>query len=233
MLVSIDLLFKFGKRTNILYLFERLRYEAKFNGGYFNRGNLTKNELYKLIPVLEEMGWVKGNKVTKYRSILTKEVDIFNFTKIEEKDLKSIEAFRSFVIACTETYLMSWRYKIQQKTGKRFSARDREWDHKWVYTGAALGEQKFNVEKFSDSKFSGRLADEIIASSLGVSIKTVYNWRRTLKINEYTTKKRVHKDVYNTDNFYFSKTLSKFLTVDRIISTNIYIFNNKYTKYRV
>lgn len=230
MLISVDLIFKFGKRINVLYLYERLRYEAKSNGGYFDKTKLTKHEQYKLLPLLVGMGWVCGNKITKYRNVLAQEVGTHNYTKIEYDNLKSLEAFRSFIIACTETYLLSWRYKVQQQTGKRFSWRDKEWDRKWVYAGAAIGCEKFNVEKFSDSNFSGRLAESIIADVLGVSPKTIHNWRTTLKINKYNTKRRVNKNIYDIDNSYFSKVIGRFITIDRVIVTNINIFNNKYHK---
>jgi len=226
MLVSVDLMFKYAKSSNLLYLFERLRYSAKNTGGYFDLNSLNKNERYRLLPELQRMGWVSGNRVVGYRKILNVEVSCFNYTRIVVDDLSSIKRFRALIISSCESYLLNWRYKIQKDKAKRFSQRE-GFSHKWVYAGAVIGCEKFNVEKFSDETFKGRLADSILAKCLDLSLRTIGGWRSCAKLNSYEKKFVYSDDPYSGMSFY-NRRLRKFLTLDRVIKTSIPLFNNKF-----
>ena len=226
MLVNVSFHFKHSKQVNLVYLYEKLRFLSKDSGGYFNLEHLTKNERYTLLPKLKKLGWVLDKRVCHYRTVIKKECEVQVFTKIDWYHLESISKFKQFVVASCEAHLLKWRWMIQNERSKKLDIREKRFDYKRVSRGADIGLQKFQVLKFSSSTFEGRLADSIIAQSLGIAERSLFNWRGEKPINDYNTKLVRSTEYFSDNNYHNGKGL--LLTKDRVISTYIDIFCNKF-----
>lgn len=206
-------------------MYEKLRYLSKDSAGYFNADLLTKHERYTLLPKLVKLGWTTLKKVTRYRSVVLKECDVQAFSSIEWCHLESLAKFKQFVVSSCESHLLKWRWMIQNKKSKKLDIREKRFDYKQVSRGAQIGLEKFKVMKFSSATFEGRIADSIIAKSLGISERSLFNWRGKNSINDYTTKMVRSTDYYSANNHHINGII---LTKDRLVSTYIDIFTNKY-----
>lgn len=226
MLVNVSLHFKYSKKINLIYLYEKLRFLSKDSGGYFNANILSKNDRYTVLPKLQRLGWVTGNKVNRYRNVLKNEDIVHVFSKIDWCHLETISKFKQFVVSSCEAHLLKWRWMIQNKKSKKLDLREKRFDYKQVSRGAKIGLEKFKVTKFSSDTFEGRLADSIISETLGISERTLFNWRGKASINDYATKVIKSEDYYS-DNIYHNRVgIPK--TKDRVITTYITIFSNKF-----
>jgi hypothetical protein len=105
MLVNIHFNNKFVKNNlKELYLYYKLRNFATDCGGCFASFKFTNNEKYKVLPKLEELGWVnlKELRVNRYRKVVTSLNCRNRYANMDISNLSSITQFKSFLLASCE-----------------------------------------------------------------------------------------------------------------------------------
>lgn len=234
MIASVELHIKYANKIQEMYLFERLRYIGMNNAGYFNRCTLSHHEKYKVLPNLRKRGWVKGNRVIKYRKILNREVNTMYVYPLPKEALKSLNTFKGYILGMTESYGLNFNYKLQNGKTKELNYRDKNFEPKRIKTRSWDGEDNpYRIKKFKGTNnFQGRFANSILSSYLRVSEKTISRWRKDSP-NKYIKRNIIHKNpdsVRRDGAAYLSKKFKRFIEVDLLIKTKIPIFTYPYLR---
>lgn len=218
------------ERVVELYLFYRLRMYASLNGGSFSGFNFSKTEKYDVLPKLKNLGWVKDDKVVKYRRILNNSKCRNIYFNITEENLFDLNAFKAMLIATTEKYLLDVKQSIVDKKrikrdslGKKVKV---NWD-KLRGTTVSLLKTKKKIDNFGNTSISGRAFNSEIIRIMNISESTITRWRKHSKekgINEYLL-----TDVtYNNSISSHQKTIFK----ERASRGSVFMSKGKFMKTR-
>lgn len=223
-----------AKKTTLLYLFYRLRMYAQTRGGSIIGFKFTKNEQYNLLPKLRELGWVVGDRVLNFRKVCNKYKCLAQWANIDESHLKSLSAFKGYLVSTCESSFLRSSYRRSNGLVKSYNYRDKFYER----NRSRVGEPHwFDAKKIKNGIYQGRVSNQIIAGRMGISETTVTNWRKQ-SLNKYDLRKISSKipehEFIKESNFYYSKKGNTFVTVDLVITTGISIFTIKgiynYTK---
>lgn len=177
MLVNIHFNNLYASNTAELYLYHRLRWHAKNNGGYIYGFNFSKTEMYDLMPKLIKRGWVTKDKIIKHRAVLSKNNCSNYSARITEYELSSIENFKGFLIASCEAYVIGTKCKKEDKTNSSNLVGYKK-----------KGGKDSVLSKKNENKKLGEVINSNISRLMGISVSSVTRWRRlsnTLNYNSY------------------------------------------------
>ena len=195
MIANIHFNNKFAKQTSLLYLFYRLRMYCQDRGGYIRGFVFSHNEKYNLLPKLIEMGWVVDGRVKKYRTLCRENGCCSDVVAIKEEDLKSLKAFKGFLVGACESQYVRSRYKELKGTDKSrrtkvFNRRDKTFEHYRAPEGAGSNPDYKKISK--EGIYYGQVVNSTIGGLMGISETTVTNGRKE------------SKNMYNLQTFYLS-----------------------------
>jgi len=215
-----------------LYLYYKLRMFAISHGGSFKQYCFSHYEKYKLLPKLEKLGWVKGTRVEKYRMIVNRWEAVGVWVSMDEKFLESIAAFKGFILASTEAYVLSRNLKLQEDKAKIYSSKDDSFEKRdWVNRHNSNFWRK--VKKISldgIDNLVGRVSIDTLEKFLKISGRTISRWRKD-SINLYRTRyltPGAQKSARDQSMFFYSKSRNNFVTIDQYILSDIEVFTFKY-----
>lgn len=222
------------EKIHELYLYYKLRMFAINHGGSFKQYCFSHYEKYKLLPKLEKLGWVSGTRVEKYRKIVNRWESVGVWVYMDEKFLESIAAFKGFILASTEAYVLSRNLKMQEKTAKVYHRKDNTFEQRdWVNRHNSNFWRK--VKKISlegIENMMGRVSIDTLEKFLKISARTISRWRKE-SINSYRTRylaPDAQKSSRDQSMFFYSKNRKSFVTIDQYILSDIKVFTNKYYK---
>jgi len=202
------------------------------HGGSFKQYCFSHYEKYKLLPKLEKLGWVKGMKVEKYRVIANRWESVGVWVSMDEKFLGSIAAFKGFILASTEAYVLNRNLKLQEDKAKIYSSKDDSFSRRdWVNRHNSNFWRK--VKKISldgIDNLVGRVSIDTLEKFMKISGRTISRWRKD-SINQYRTRHLTpdaQKSPRDQSMFYFSKSRNNFVTIDQYIITDIEVFSMKH-----
>ena len=202
------------------------------HGGSFKQYCFSHYEKYKLLPKLVKLGWVKGTRVEKYRMIVNRWEAVGVWVSMDEKFLESIAAFKGFILASTEAYVLSRNLKLQEDKAKIYSSKDDSFEKRdWVNRHNSNFWRK--VKKISldgIDNLVGRVSIDTLEKFLKIPGRTISRWRKE-SINKYRTK-YLTPDALNSHRdqsmFFYSKNRKNFVTIDQYILSDIEVFSMKH-----
>ncbi len=220
------------EKVHELYLYYKLRMFAVSHGGSFKQYCFSHYEKYKLLPKLVKLGWVNGTKVEKYRMIVNRWESVGVWVSMDEKFLESIAAFKGFILASTEAYILSRNNKLQEDKAKIYSSRDESFEKRdWVnrHNSNFWGKVK-KISLDGIDNLVGRVSIDTLEKFLKISGRTISRWRKE-SINKYRTK-YLTPDALNSHRdqsmFFYSKNRKNFVTIDQYILSDIEVFSMKH-----
>jgi uncharacterized protein (UPF0297 family) len=234
------------KNVYDLFLLCRLRMFAAEHGGSFKGAPMSGSDSNHILRRLVKRGWVtKKGKVVKYRTIIFKENCANAYTMLDAKYLTDINTFKGWLLAVAETYCLNRKHAVN--TGKikkttRDGSKDKvNWSNLGVraHTAALLETKKIG---FGDaSLITGRCFNDELVRLMGISERTVTNWRSKAKINIYEYKNILYKEggsnaamnavwaerVENRSVFRSARHDGLLVSIDMIVTSEIHIFKFK------
>jgi hypothetical protein len=229
-------------KVNELYLFYRLRMFAMKNGGLFRGFNFSKTEKYDVLPKLVKLGWISGEKVTKYRSLVLESKCSNIYANITEGHLSDIKTFKGTIISYTEKYLLDVKRSIAENKRVKRDSLGRKVKVNWgtlrVASKMLLKTEK-KIDDFGCKEISGRAFNDELSRLMNLSTSTISRWRkeskdngfnqydlRSLQVNDNVERgfKQVAKKRLKTKSTYTSRVCGNTFTKDLIITSSIDLF---------
>lgn len=233
----------YAKDTVDLFLFCKLRLYAANFGGDFSTFIFTNNELYNVLPELIKKGWVtKDKKIVKYRKTLNKAGCTNIYTELDVAYLSDLDTFKGWLIAVAEKYCLDRNHKVNSGRVKKLDRDGGKTKVDWSYMGVdELSACLLKTEKigFGDSAtVSGRVFNEELVRVMGISDRSVTNWRKKTKVNTYEYKEIVFsrkkncemsnamwQDRVNKRSVYRSKKYKdELVTVDMVVKSSLHLY---------
>jgi hypothetical protein len=231
------------ENINELYLYYRLRMFASRHGGCFSGFNFSKTEKYDVLPKLKALGWISGEKVTKYRKLVIDNNCSMLYTNITEDHLVDIKTFKGAMIAISEKYLLEVKHSISSGRRKKVDSLGRKvkvnWDNLRVASKKALKTEK-KIDTDGSKVILGRAFNDELCRIMNLSKSTVSRWRKESKENCFNTYdlKSIRVDKPTDKDFkgiakrrvklkstYTSKIDEGVFTKDLIITSSIPLFS--------
>lgn len=225
------------------FYYQRLRYAAKGNGGYYRKkGGKLHKTYYKHTKKLKELGFITSNKVKNYRKLSKQFSPVQIWVTLPNYALANKRFYKAYLLAVVETYLLQGHYRNQEEGVHKFDSDSKEWNHKQFDRpkGYSVSRRKFNGDIFT---YTGQLSDSLISEFLSpyehfsISTRTIQSWRSIYRFNTYSVFKyyipvnglRISKKYRNRKTFYSKKTHKVYLThVVRKIHTCVNLYHLKF-----
>jgi len=229
-------------KVNELYLYYRLRMFAASRGGSFLGFNFSKTEKYDVLPKLKTLGWISGDFVCKYRTLVMNSNCSKIYTNITQEHLKDIKTFKGAIISFSEKYLLDVKQSItdnkrvkKDSLGKRVKV---NWDTLRVASKTLLKTEK-KIDDCGYKVITGRAFNDELCRIMNLSSSTISRWRRESKengFNIYDLKciqvdknvekkfKPVAKRRIKSKSVYSSKREDGLFTKDLLITSSIDLF---------
>lgn len=229
LIVNIEFNNMFAKKASMLYLYYRLRDYSSTRGGSIVGFKFTRSDRYGNFKELKKLGWVTEDRFVNYRNTVLKYVSISVSTRVTKNDLASLNNFKGFLIASTESYILNRNNKIQIGRARKRVAGDyieRNWDN-----AGATSNEKFWLKTKKivfDGKPSiiGRVYAGLISKIMGISLRTITRWRLCSPNSYRTIWHRPEKTPYSgRDISMYFKAGDNLFTVDQKIISYIPVFN--------
>jgi len=180
------------------FLLQRLRCAGEKNGGYFRKKAQLgkkcniKSQTYESLKVLKSFGFCDFEKVHNYRNASLYFSPIQEWVFLPYFILKSKNAYKSFILAAVESYMLRGIHKKETKGVTKFDEVKRKWvTEQYSSTSNSVREMKF---KRNQSFYEGKLKDSFIVDFLNpngtanITARTLSNWRHKARYNSYFTK---------------------------------------------
>ena len=202
------------------------------HGGSFRKYCFSHYEKYKLLPKLQKLGWVKGTNVEKYRVIANRWESVGIWVSMDQKFLESLAAFKGFILASTEAYVLNRNLKLQEEKAKIYSSKDDTFEKRdWVNRHNSNFWRK--VKKISldgIDNLVGRVSIDTLEKFMKISGRTISRWRKD-SINQYRTRyltPDAQRSARDQSMFFYSKNRKSFVTIDQYILSDIEVFTIKH-----
>lgn len=221
-------------KVSELYLFYRLRMYALNRGGSIKDFKFTANEKYRLLPELERLGWVKNDYVVNYRKLCNRLESVGIWVRMPDTVLSSIKAFKGFLIACSEAYILRRNNRIQERKGKVFNVKEntfekKDWDRRH---GSAFWLKVKKISLDGVEAHMGRVYVNTLEQMMGLSKRTISRWREE-SLNEYRKRyltPKTIKSFRDQSMYYYSKSIGSLVTIDQYIISDLDLFSiSKYS----
>lgn len=213
-----------------LYLYYRLRMVAADYGGSFSSYAMSKNERYVQLPELVRLGWVTQDlKIVKYRRICNNSKAVGKWLRMPSEMLESLAAFKGFIIASAEAYILNRNKKIQDGRSKVYSPRTGSYVRRdWVdRRGSKTLSKVMKISSGGIESVEGRVYLNSLAGLLGLSNRTLSRWRKD-SVNTYTKVFVKNFEGRDISMHFYSKSVGGYFSVDHKTRSDIQVFNNKY-----
>jgi hypothetical protein len=191
------------KNVTELYLYYRLRKFASVRGGWYKGFVFTKNEKYKVLPKLVKLGFVLENseRVVKYRHILNRSNCVSVFCDIEDTHLDTLDAFKGFLVASAESYILRRRCNIIEGKSYSFDKRSDSYEKNYWNKATIVNHKIYDIKKISFSEFGhdlylGRAFNTELCSLMSVDRSTLSRWRNFSKLYKFN---KYYYSVIKTD----------------------------------
>ncbi len=215
-------------RVQELYLFYRLRIYAQTRGGSIEGFAFTTHERYRLLPGLKRHGWIKRGFVVNYRKLCNRWQAVGIWVKMPMQALESLKAFKGFLIASSEAYILRRNDRLQNNKGKVYNLRDKTLERRdWVSRNNStfwLKVKKIDLDGVNCRM--GRVYVNTLEQMMGLSSRTITRWREE-SLNEYRNRYLTPGQVKSTRDesmFFYSKKVGSLVTIDQYIITDLDLF---------
>ncbi len=206
----------------------KLRAYSAQRAGYYDGYEFTRAEKNQL-KKLKKLKWVRRGRIISLKKLSNRNSVMMSWAKMDLAHLDSIDAFKGFLLALSEQYLIRGRWRLQNGKCHKFSHREKQWvsQPNVCQKGSKIYEPK--KLNYAPCSFEGRMCDPVISDFLGLGTASVTRWRK-FSPNTYDTKMFKYSSAERLPKFYkgdfnnFHGKSGKYILKDRKIISDIIIF---------